>query len=79
MPAGPGAGHPGTLGLILDHAISQRRWKAILAPYEGADNLRSLLQLSVTLLLYATAWAVLLWSVEVSYWLTAVVAAPAGA
>ena len=78
MPAGPGAGHPGTLGLILGHAISQRRWKAILAPYEGADNLRSLLQVVVTLSLYATAWAVLLWSVEISYWLTAVVAAPAG-
>ena len=69
---------PGTLGQILDHAISQKHWKAILAPYEGADNRRSLLQLTVTLLLYAAAWAVLLWSVEVSYWLTAVVAAPAG-
>ena len=77
MLAGPGAGHPGTLGLILGHAISQKRWKTILAPYEGPDNLRSLLQVAVTLLLYATAWAVLLWSVEVSYWLTAVVAAPA--
>ena len=57
--------------------LSNERWKAILAPYEGPDNRRSSLQVAVTLVLYGAAWPVLLWSVEVGYWLTLVVAIPA--
>ena len=68
---------PGTLDLLIRRAISQERWRAILAPYEGADNRRSLLQLAVTLVLYGAAWAAMLRSVEVGYWLTAIVALPA--
>ena len=68
---------PGALDLLVRRAISQEGWRAVLAPYEGADNRRSLLQLAVTLLLYAAAWAVMLRSVEVGYWATAIVALPA--
>ena len=68
---------PGTLDLLIRRAISQERWRAILAPYEGADDRRSLLQLAVTLVLYGAAWAAMLRSPEIGYWLTAIVALPA--
>ncbi len=48
-----------------------------MAPYEGADNRRSLSQLAVTLILYGLAWVVLLQSVEIGYWATAIIALPA--
>ena len=72
-----GGAIPGTLDLLIRTAISQERWRAILEPYEGPDDRRSLLQLAVTLALYGAAWTVLLQSVEVGYWLTAIVALPA--
>ena len=68
---------PGALDTLLRNAISQKRGRAILAPYEGPDNRRSLLQLAVTLALYGLAWTVLLRSAEIGYWLTAIVAPPA--
>lgn len=63
---------PGALDLLIRRAISQERWRAILAPYEGADVRRSLLQLAVTLVLYGAAWAAMLRSVEVGYLATAI-------
>ena len=69
MASKPADATPGALDVLIRKANaeeSQRHWRAILAPYEGADNQRSLLQLSVTLLLYGVTWAVLLWSVHVS-------------
>ena len=71
-----GAVH-GALDTLFSNAISQKRWNAILAPYERPDNRRSLLQLAVTLALYGAAWSVLLRSTDVGYWLTAIVALPA--
>ena len=68
---------PGALDLLIRKAVSQERWRAILTPYERPDNRRSLLQLAVTLVLYGAAWALLLRSVEVGYWATAIVALPA--
>ena len=71
---------PGTFDLLIRKAISKdskAHWRAILAPYEGADNRRSALQLALTLVLYGVAWAVLLRSVEIGYWATAIVALPA--
>ena len=68
---------PGALETLLRTAIPQERGRAILAPYERPDNRRSSLQLAVTLALYGAAWAVLLRSAEVGYWLTAIVALPA--
>ena len=68
---------PGALETLFRNAISQERGRAVLAPYEGPDNRRSLLQLAITLALYGVAWTVLLRSAEVGYWLTAIVALPA--
>ncbi len=67
----------GAFDQLIRKAIAQERWRPILAPYEGADDRRSLLQLAVTLLLYGAAWALMLRSVEVGYWATAIVALPA--
>ena len=72
---------PGTLNRMIGAAVSRRRrksWAAILAPYEKPDHRRSVQQLAVTLALYGAMWDVLLRSVEVGYWLTAIVALPAG-
>ena len=71
---------PGPLDRLIRKAVSKdskERWRAILAPYEGADDRRSALQLAVTLVLYGVAWAVLLASVEIGYWATAILALPA--
>ena len=71
----------GALDLLIRKAVARNakeRWRAILAPYEGADNRRSALQLVLTLVLYGIAWAVLLRSVEIGYWVTAILAVPAG-
>ena len=68
---------PGALDTLFRNARSQQRGRAMLAPYERPDNRRSLLQLAVTLALYGVAWAVLLQSAEVGYWLTAIAALPA--
>ncbi len=80
-PSNPARPTPGTLDGLVRKAIRKRskeQWRALLAPYEGADNRRSVLQLGVTLVLYGAIWAVLLQTVEVSYWLTALAALPAG-
>ena len=72
---------PGTLNRLIGAAISRKRrqsWAEILAPYERPDHRRSVLQLAETLALYGAMWAVLLESVEVGYWLTAIAALPAG-
>ncbi len=68
---------PGALDTLVRNEVAHRRAKAILAPYERQDNRRSALQLAVTLALYGVAWTALLRSVEVGYWLTAIVALPA--
>ncbi len=67
----------GTLDQLINTAISRKHWRAILAPYEGADNLCSTLQLALTLVLYGVAWVILLQSVEIGYWATAILALPA--
>ncbi len=78
MARNPAGAIPGPLDALFRRKLSQERGRAMLAPYEKADNRRSVLQLAVTLALYGATWAVLLWSAEVSYWLTALVALLAG-
>ena len=68
---------PGALDALVRDAISRKRGRAMLAPYEGPDNRRSLLQLAITLALYGAAWLVLIRSAEGGYWLTAIAALPA--
>lgn len=71
----------GALDGFVARSIARKRSRSlreILAPYEKPDSRRSALQLAVTLVLYGLAWAALIRSVEVGYWLTAILALPAG-
>ena len=57
-------------------ARSPEYWKQVLAPFKGADTRRSLGQLAVTAGLYLTGWTLMLWSLDVHYALTLVLALP---
>ena len=56
-----------------------RKWKTILSPYFGADARRSAIQLTISAILFFGTWGAMLWSLEVSYWLTLVLAVFAAA
>lgn len=59
-----------------DPARSAEYWKRVLAPFKGADTRRSIVQLTLTSALYAGGWLLMLWSLEVHYALTLVLAVP---
>ena len=74
-------GMGGTFNELVRQSFSQKlreRWRASLAKYERPDNRKALVQVALTVALYGAAWAVLLQTVEVGYWLTMAVALPAG-
>ena len=52
------------------------RWKRVTDPYKGADTACSVTQLIVTGTCFALLWAAMLWSLEVSYALTLLLALP---
>ena len=54
-----------------------RYWNRLLAPYARADNRKAWFQVVTTGLLFVTNWLLMLWSLDVSYWLTLVLALPA--
>jgi omega-6 fatty acid desaturase (delta-12 desaturase) len=59
-------------------AATPRTWNEILAPYKRPHLGRSLFQLLTTAALFAAAWALMLASLEVGWWLTWLLALPAG-
>jgi len=52
-------------------------WNERLAPYTKAHNGKAIFQVSTTMLLFVANWALMLWSLGVSYWLTLALALPA--
>ncbi len=52
-------------------------WQKMLAPYRTPSRWKSLWQLASTSALLVIFWVAALWSLEISYWLTLVVAIPA--
>ena len=52
------------------HPAAKFDWRRIVAPYERPDRWRSNWQLINTLVPYALVWAAMIWSLQVSYWLT---------
>jgi acyl-lipid omega-6 desaturase (Delta-12 desaturase) len=56
--------------------IPERTWDQILRPYKKPHFGKSLFQLLSTSALFVVAGLVMLWSVEVSYWLTLLLAVP---
>lgn len=52
-------------------------WNALLAPYRKPELWRSVFQFVNTTLPLAALWLMMLWSLDVSYWLTLLLAVPA--
>jgi len=66
----------------MELAKTERRptdvdWPTLLAPYRQPATWRSLFQLFNTAIPFAAVWLIMLWSLQVSYWLTLVLAVPA--
>lgn len=52
-------------------------WKKIVAQYHTPDVRIGLLQIAITVLPYVALWAMMYWSLSVSYWLTLALSVPA--
>ena len=59
------------------HAEATPFWGAMLAPYRKPDTRRSVWQLATALTMYIGTWVLMYFSLDVSYWLTLVLAVPA--
>lgn len=57
----------------LPEATAWRRW---VAPFKGADTRRSVMQVTLTAVLFALSWCIMVWSLQVGYWLTLLLAFP---
>ena len=55
-----------------------QRWKRILGPFRGPDTARSLKQLTGTAVAFFGLWIAMLWSLDIHYGLTLLIALPAG-
>ena len=53
-----------------------KQWNDLLSPYYGSDRRRSLIQLSITALIFGALWLTMLWSIQVSYIITLLLAFP---
>jgi omega-6 fatty acid desaturase (delta-12 desaturase) len=53
-------------------------WRQAVAPYQNPDRKRSIWQLINTMIPYFFFWGAMLWSLDISYWLTLLLAFPAG-
>lgn len=58
--------------------LSARQWNELLKPYKKPQLGSSLFQLLTTAPLFFLTWALMYWSLDVSYWLTVALAFPAG-
>jgi omega-6 fatty acid desaturase (delta-12 desaturase) len=52
-------------------------WNAMLAPYRKPEVWRSVYQLVNTTVPFVAVWLLMLWSLDVGYWLTLLLAIPA--
>jgi len=53
-------------------------WRKLVAPYQHSDDARSIALLAATLIPYFLCWALLVASLNVSYWLTLALIVPTG-
>ena len=51
-------------------------WQAVLAPYKGPSTWRSVFQLVNTAVPFVLLWCAMLWSLQIGYWLTLLLAVP---
>lgn len=59
-----------------DHAL-RKNWRALVAPYQQPDLRRSLWQMANTIGPYFLLWGLMVWSLQISYWLTLALGIPA--
>ena len=57
---------------------TKQAWRKAVAPYQNSDLKRSIWQLINTLVPYILLWSLMLWSLNVSYWLTLLLSIPTG-
>lgn len=57
---------------------SSKVWRRIVDKYQNPDIRRSIWQLTNTLILYVILWGLMIWSLDWSYWITLLLAIPAG-
>jgi omega-6 fatty acid desaturase (delta-12 desaturase) len=57
---------------------TKKAWRQAVAPYQNPDARRSLWQLANTLVPYFLLWGLMAWSLNISYWLTLLLAIPTG-
>jgi omega-6 fatty acid desaturase (delta-12 desaturase) len=51
-------------------------WQKMIAPYQHSDNFRSIWQMCNTLIPYFALWSLMVFSLQISYWLTLLLAIP---
>ncbi|MEM8963038.1 MAG: fatty acid desaturase, partial [Acidobacteriota bacterium] len=59
------------------HKSAAAFWNRLLAPYMKPNSKTAWFQLLTTAALFILNWALMLWSLDVSYWLTLALAVPA--
>lgn len=57
----------------------RKSWQKMVAPYSHADLRRSLWQIADSLIPYLALWALMIFSLRISIWLSLVLAIPAAA
>jgi omega-6 fatty acid desaturase (delta-12 desaturase) len=60
------------------NANDPKLWRKIVNKYQNPDTRKSIWQLTNTLVLYAVLWAVMIFSLNWSYWITLLLAIPTG-
>jgi len=58
-------------------AAEKIRWQPIVAKYAKPDLARSLWQVANTLIPYIVLWGLMIWSIQISYWITLGLSLPA--
>jgi acyl-lipid omega-6 desaturase (Delta-12 desaturase) len=61
----------------MSSSQAEPNWRQLVAPYKKASTARALFQLANTVLPLVAIWAVMVWTLEVSYALTLLLAVPA--
>jgi omega-6 fatty acid desaturase (delta-12 desaturase) len=59
-----------------DEAVLRKNWRQAVAPYERPDVRTSVMQIATSVLPFVLLWALMAWSVSISYWLTLALAIP---
>lgn len=57
--------------------VQKPAWRQAVSPYQHSNLRRSIIQLANSFIPYVLLWAAMIWSLQVSYWLTLLLVVPA--